>query len=541
MELFLSSADVNVRELIVWRFFDVHGHKRPRYSRASPQGTTFSSANFSRPSRTPLARLNRRSMSRPVKSLFARHPLRWSALATAVLWWLAGAFSLAPLGWVALAPFFYCLFDPNLKRRFRFGWRTGFLSFALINWWLIPTICKGAPAIGAPVFVGFFLSLVAVGLISAIHALQVGIVAWQSERKPHLAPLWCAVLWTGLDAMRTVSPLAHSWGALAFSQTTDLPLLQNAATFGQHGLTFVCVFVAASVAMGFRTRKKIHFIAPVLLLGVLHLYGAVVLRANPPTQNGARVLIVQTNVSSLVKSGNARGETPFRQAFRLTREAAQNDKFDLIVWPETTAQFDTPEPKAAEQRREISGLDWEQLRLLAPKNTAFLVGAQEFFSTTNGDARRNDAVLIEPVGDPIGRAKERLVPFGERAPFVEWLPLLAVLSPKPECLPGTNENALSWSGGKIAPLICFESCFPDPAKRLASGANLLAIITNDEWFGGTEAPFQHAQMGVLRAVENGLPLVQSANGGESLACDAQGRILARIPFGEAKSVSVRLP
>ena len=141
----------------------------------------------------------------------------------------------------------------------------------------------------------------------------------------------------------------------------------------------------------------------------------------------------------------------------------------------------------------------------------------------------------------MGRAKERLVPFGERAPFVEWLPFLAALSPKPECLPGTNEGALSWTGGRIAPLICFESCFPDPAKRLARGANLLAIITNDEWFGGTEAPAQHAQMGVLRAVENGVPLVQSANGGESLACDAQGRILAHIPFGQAKSIAVRLP
>ena len=277
-------------------------------------------------------------MSRPdLQSVFSRHPLRWSALSTAVLWWLAGAFSLAPLGWIALTAFFYCLFDPTLKRRFRFGWRTGFASFALINWWLIPTICKGAPAIGAPVVVGFFLSLVAVGLIAAIHALQVGLVAWQSERKPNVAPLWCAILWTGLDALRTVSPLAHSWGALAFSQTTDLPLLQNAALFGQHGLTFVCAFVAASLAMGLRTRAKIHFVAPALLLGVLHIYGALVLRANPESHNGANVLIVQTDVSSLVKSGNANGETPFNQAFRLTQEATQTEQFDLIVWPETTA------------------------------------------------------------------------------------------------------------------------------------------------------------------------------------------------------------
>ncbi len=475
------------------------------------------------------------------RSALARRPLLFGALATALLWWLAGAFCVAPLGWFALAPFFYCLFDPNLKQRFRFGWRTGFLSFGLINWWLIPTISKGAPAIGAPVAVGFFLSLIAVALIAAIHGLQVGLVAWQSERKPHLAPLWCAVLWTGLDALRTVSPLAHAWGALSFSQTRDLPLLQNAATFGGHGLTFVCVFVAASLAMGMRTRAKAHFVAPVVLLVVLHGYGALVLRTHPLTQTGARVLIVQTNVASLVKSGNARGETPFAQAFRLTQEATRSGKYDLVVWPETTAEFGVPAPSGTTQTRRLSGLDYAQLRLLLPPQTTLLVGAQEFFAGPNGDARRNDALLLEPNQPPMGRAKERLVPFGERAPFVEWLPFLAILSPRPECLPGTGEGALRWSHGTIAPLICFESCFPDPAKRLARGASLLAIITNDEWFGGTEAPYQHAQMGVLRAVENGLPLVQSANGGESLACDAQGRILARVPFGQARAVAVSLP
>jgi len=473
----------------------------------------------------------------------SRRQLWACGLATAVLWWMAGAFCLAPLGWLALAPFFWGVFDSELKRRFRFGYATGFAGFALINWWLIPTISVGALAIRAPVVVGFLLSLVAVGLIAAIHALQVALVAWQSERKPLWTPLWCALLWTGLDALRNVSPLAHSWGALAFSQTNDLPLLQNAAFVGQHGLTFVCAFVAASLAMWARTRAKIHLIAPVALLLVMHLGGALVLRgSNRSAFSGARVLVVQTDVSSLVKSGNANGETPFRQAFRLTQEATAKEHFDLIVWPETTAEFVSPPPSKTTQTRRVAGLDWAQLRLLGLKNTTFLIGAEERFNGPNGEARLNDAVLIEPNSPPLGRAKERLVPFGERPPFVEWLPFLAILSPKPECLPGVNEGPLAWKGGKIAPLICFESCFPDPAKRLIrAGGTLLCIITNDEWFRGTEAPRQHAAMGILRAVENGVPLVQAANGGESLVCDANGRVLAHIPFGEARAVAVTLP
>lgn len=467
------------------------------------------------------------------------------ALLTAICWWLAGAFSLAPLGWVALLPFFYWLFDGDLQRRFRFGYLTGFVSFALINWWLIPTISFGALAIHAPVVVGFLLSLVAVGLIAAIHALQVALVAWQSRRKPLWTPLWCALLWTGLDALRTVSPLAHSWGALAFSQTTDLPLLQCAALVGQHGLTFVCAFVAASLAMGFRSRGAIHFIAPALLLLLLHGYGALVLRGHEASPwSGRRVLIVQTDVPSLVKSNNATGETPFAQAFRLTQAATEKERFDLIVWPETTAQLGLiPAPPArATPTRRLSGLDLVQLGQIGLSNTTFLIGAEERFAGPNGEARLNDALALSFGKNPAGRAKERLVPFGERPPFVEWLPFLAILSPHPETLPGKNEGPLASKNGKIAPLICFESCFPDPAKRLVKeGGTLLAVVTNDEWFHGTEAPRQHAAMGVLRAVENGVPLVQCANGGESLVCDAQGRVVAHIPFGQARALGVTLP
>jgi apolipoprotein N-acyltransferase len=477
-----------------------------------------------------------------VPSLSSRSLFWGCALSTAILWWLAGAFSLAPLGWMALVPFFYFLFDPKLERRFRFGYLTGFVSFALINWWLIPTISLGAPAIRAPVVVGFFLSLVAVGLIAAIHALQVAFVAWQSVRKPLWTPLWCALLWTGLDALRTVSPLAHSWGALAFSQTTDLPILQSASLIGQHGLTFVCAFVAASLAMGLRSRGAIHFVAPAVLLLLLHGYGALILRGHSASiWSGKRVLVVQTDVSSLVKSNNARGETPFAQALRLTSEATETSHFDLVVWPETTAEFGSLAP-APGQKRRLAGLDVAQLEQLGLRNTTFLIGAKETFAGSGREAFLNDAALLSPDGKAMGRAKERLVPFGERAPFVEWLPFLAVFSPPAECIPGRGEGPLAWGNGKIAPVICFESCFPDPAKRLVKeGGQLLVVITNDEWFRHTEAPRQHAAMGVLRAVENGVPLVQSANGGESLVCDAQGRVLAHIPFGQAKAVAVTMP
>ena len=56
---------------------------------------------------------------------------------------------------------------------------------------------------------------------------------------------------------------------------------------------------------------------------------------------------------------------------------------------------------------------------------------------------------------------------------------------------------------RVGVAICFESTFPYISRTLtASGAELLCVITNDAWFGRTAAAEQHAEMSVLRAVEN---------------------------------------
>jgi apolipoprotein N-acyltransferase len=74
-------------------------------------------------------------------------------------------------------------------------------------------------------------------------------------------------------------------------------------------------------------------------------------------------------------------------------------------------------------------------------------------------------------------------------------------------------------------LICFESAFPELARTFVQrGARFLVNITNDGWYGFTPGPYQHAQMCVMRAIENRIPLARSANSGISLFVDRVGRI-----------------
>ena len=82
---------------------------------------------------------------------------------------------------------------------------------------------------------------------------------------------------------------------------------------------------------------------------------------------------------------------------------------------------------------------------------------------------------------------------------------------------------------KFSTLICFEDTFPYLAREaVRDGAQFLVVITNDAWFSKSAAPYQHLQASVLRAIENGVPVIRAANTGISAIITNQGIILDRV-------------
>ncbi len=76
-----------------------------------------------------------------------------------------------------------------------------------------------------------------------------------------------------------------------------------------------------------------------------------------------------------------------------------------------------------------------------------------------------------------------------------------------------------------SPSICYEIIYPDFVRGARKkGARMLVNITNDGWFGRSNAPYQHANITRFRAIEAGIPIARCSNAGISVFYDARGRV-----------------
>ncbi len=158
----------------------------------------------------------------------------------------------------------------------------------------------------------------------------------------------------------------------------------------------------------------------------------------------------------------------------------------------------------------------------------------------------NSAVLVSPHDSIQIYHKSKLVVGAEFTPFRKILePLIGnwVLRTIGVSL-GSNvtqkERSVFKVPGtpvKVAPIICYESVYGEyVTEYVQKGANLLAVITNDGWWGDTEGHRQHLSMARLRAIENRRDVVQSANTGISAHIDQTGSVKKSLPYNKRGSI-----
>lgn len=130
--------------------------------------------------------------------------------------------------------------------------------------------------------------------------------------------------------------------------------------------------------------------------------------------------------------------------------------------------------------------------------------------------------------------KSRLVPGVEKMPFPKLFFFMEDLvinlgGPRTSLSPDTAQHAFNTTINngtvKVGTVICYESAYGEIFSGFVKdGAQLMAVITNDAWWGDTPGYKQHFLFSRLRAVESRRTILRSSNPGISAFIDESGDV-----------------
>ena len=394
-------------------------------------------------------------------------------------------------------------------------------------WWGVPLAVAGLPALFA--FYYGFAALIAVGLLRrfSLGASQAGCVI-------------VALCWFAAEVARGTCFTGFPWNLSGHVWAHVLPVLQVTSVIGIYGLSLLTVLAACLPAALYVAKSAgrgagimIALFACLAIGGVVRLNQAP--QASPVVGSATptRIRILQPNTDQAHKWAQNSRESNFAQM--IDDSTKPGDKpVDIIVWPETASTFYLMED--VEHRREITS------RLMP--GSVLLTGLIRRAEDDAGFLHYyNSMVALQPSGRVAAvYDKAHLVPFGEYIPLRHYIALRTLAALGVDFGAGPGPRSLHIDAlPSFSPLICYEAIFPhevtDPSDRPA----FLVNITNDGWYGRTAGPYQHFANVRLRAIEEGLPLVRSANTGISGAVDAYGRILGQLALGQSGIIDIDLP
>lgn len=469
-----------------------------------------------------------------------------SILSAGLLWLgFPGGGEFWPVLFLALVPLLYVAKNCDPKRSFRFGLLAGFFHFILVLYWIVIVLGRYG---GLP----WFFSVPALVLLSLYMGLFMACFAMFSsavlKRQTGLSAMWLIpAIWVGLDWLRAVLFSGFPWMDPGYGLWGVPFLIQTADLFGHYGITFMLLLVNALLVLvwskGPSKRSKLQMVVSMVVLfsfaGIYSHYRWQHLEEVIAAGESATIGIVQGNIDQSRKwTPDAQQSTVDTYINNTISLLQQPQAPELIVWPETALPF-------FPATNPLIG----NLQLLVMERNATLLTGSPWFEVKNRATRDikfyNSAFLLLPSGKYGGMYfKSHLVPYGEYVPLKKMLPFLAPLvEAVGDFTPGEVEKPLSTGLIKGGVLICFESIFPDIARRwVGVGANVLINLTNDAWYGRSSAPSHSMAMSVFRAVETRRSLVRAANTGISAFVDPLGRVKSSSEIFTlwAKSLEVEL-
>lgn len=401
-------------------------------------------------------------------------------------------------------------------------WLTGTGYFGAALFWIVQPFFVDAATHGwmAP----FALVLMAGGM--ALFWAGAGLVA-------RSGPVMVAIALLALELLRGWVFTGFPWAMLGHA-LIDTPMVHLASLGGAGLLSAVVLGVASVLAMPRSRRGRMAGAAVAAgILGTAWVWGDARPTEDAP-QTDAIIRLAQPNAPQSEKWDQARAMFFFERLLDQTAAPADLPPA-LVLWPETAVPFLLEHPGAG------LGMMAQATQAQGP-DTMIGFGVQRL-----QDGRYYNSLAVLDTNGAVTQIydKHHLVPFGEYVPFGEWIAGTPVGGFAAQMLQGYSAGpgpvALDFGPlGRALPLICYEAIFPRHS-RITPRPDWLLQVTNDAWFGTLSGPYQHLAQARLRAVEQGLPLLRSANTGISAGFDGYGRELGRLALGVDGFLDIALP
>jgi len=408
-----------------------------------------------------------------------------------------------------------------------------------------------------PAHVSLLISLIPFGLAPLLMAFAFWLY-YQLRKKTAVGYSFMGLVsfWMGYEFLHQTWDLAFPWMTLGNGFANFHQLVQWYSITGAFGGT-VWIWIVNILAFLFIWQKieKVEAFHPTKLLAALGTaiilptavsliqYSAYTEHVNP-----SEVVVVQPNIDPYGKFGFISPDQQISTLLELSARVAKPNT-EFFIWPETAISS------------ERGGIDEEQFRAYPAyeriidfldnyKNGNVLSGIESYqiYSEPKTPTARdygngiyldpfNAAVLIDQSSKLQFYHKSKLVPGVENLPFANALgfmkPLFAHFGGSTGGYGSQEEPSVfySQSGIGAAPVICYESIWSNyVAEYIRNGAQFIAIVTNDGWWGNTSGKDQHLLYAKLRAIENRRWVARSANTGISGFINQRGDIIQQTKW-----------
>lgn len=423
----------------------------------------------------------------------------------------------------------------NKKQAFTSGYLFGFGFFAFGLAWVNNALLVNSAQTGWLIPIAFIASGGFLGLFIAFPALLCWFI------KPIKGKYLAFCSWMVIfEWIRSWFLTGFPWNLWGTSLAFNLNLLQTASLWGVYGLSLLVLLVTSAPILWFeqKNKKNILFTLLITILTpfLLYLFGDYRLKAFAEDQPSDLIIrLVQPSISQTLKWSKDMKHDHFQKHIDLSAQQP-SENLRMIIWGETASPYALDIDKDASQQIQ---------NILSPQTylTTGLIRYQNDYY--DGWQPYNSALIINHQGVIEDfYDKTHLVPFGEYIPFQEWLPEFIH--------PITNiiSHLYAGTGPKIIQLtdiptfgiqICYEIIFPHHIINPKQKPEWLINLTNDSWYGISSGPYQHFVSAQLRAIEEGLTIVRSANNGISGLINRYGKVLNKLELNQEGVLDVQLP